>query len=256
MEELKEQLDELNNLASQIYDYFEQSGLMLTRRRLLVVQSLSFVDTNTNAVFRQLVDTPRYLDGAEMIMRSMYDLNINVDWVLKSRDNKRLWRWLRDDRKTLHRNLDNLVNIKTQNPKLNDRHYPLRIWQDALKKTDLELGFSSRKAGVEPNARELSLFSKVASFGLKAQSLYHTMFWLFSTKTHASATGLHELISLDPLHVKRRNDPLSVSEEEHASMLLRTALLWYASNIYRTARYIDAPHMMAARHLYESHIKR
>jgi hypothetical protein len=255
MKDLKKQLEELNVLAEQLYRHFEQSSSKLTRRQLLVVQNLAFLDTNTNAVFRLIGgSTPRFVDSAEMILRSMYDLTINVDWALSSRDNKRLWRWLRDDRKTLHRQLESLVNLKIANPKLNDKNYPLQIWQKMLAKTDKELRFSSKKADVTINEKELSLFGKVKSFGSKAQALYHTMFWLFSNKTHASPTGLQKFITLPPLHVTRRYEPLSDNEGADAEKLLSTALLWYAANMYRASRYLRTPYVARARQLYESQL--
>jgi hypothetical protein len=254
MEDVVEQLSVLNDLTAKIYDYLEQGNTRLTRRRLLVIQTLLYFDTNTNAAFSLLQNKPPYLDGAEMILRSLYDLALNVDWVLKARTNVRLWRWLRDDRKTLQWQLEKLIALKLSHPKLNTKKDPLNIWQNALIKTNEELTYTSNNARVSTTENGLSLYAKVKTFSIKSQQLYHTMFWLFSTKTHASATGLQELVSLDPLHLKKRTDPISMSYTEHADKLSHIGLTWYAAQIYRVALYLNTPFVNQAKKLYEAQL--
>lgn len=256
MEELKRQLDELNRLATELYNHVERSSMKLTRRRLLILEILLFVDANVNAVFRLLAEEPRYVDSAEMILRSIYDLISNGDWILKSKDNSRLWRWLRDDRKTLHQQLKGLVNLMTANPKLITKEYPLKIWQDRLDEVEDELTDNSRRAGVSNQASPLSLFSKAQSMGQKAQRTYHTVFWIFSNKTHASPTGLINLVTLHPLKLRRRDTPLPQDEEAHAVMLLKTALLWYSAHVYHVAKYFGAPQVTEAKRLRDKHLGR
>lgn len=256
MQELEEQLNELNNMAARLYDYFEQHNVRITRRRLLLMQALLYIDTNASAIFTLLKNDPPYLDSAEMIMRSIYDLALNVDWVRNSRTNVRLWRWLRDDRKTLHRQMEALVALRTANPRLNTKKDPLITWTKALAKTEKELISASKNAKVTTTEKEVSLFAKVKTFSIKSQQVYHTVFWLFSTKTHASASGLQELITLNPLHLKRRTEPVSAADSNHATMLARTCLLWYSAQIYRDAQYLKAPFVDEAKALYEAQLTR
>lgn len=256
MDELKTQLDDLNTLAEKIYQYTESDRVRLTRRRLLLLQKLLYIDANANAVARLLMDEPRYPDGAAMILRSMYDLGVNVDWVLQSRKNDRLWRWLRDDRKTLHDRLKSIVDLKTSDPALNSIGDPLSTWQSALDKVSEDLERTAKNAGVSAVAREESLFNKVKTVSKKSQLVYHTMFWWFSTKTHATPTGLQDLVTLNPLLLKRRADQVTDKNVSEATMLMRTALLWYAAHIRQTARYLKTPFVDDARVLYEVHADR
>lgn len=252
----KEVLDELNTVAAQVYDFVETEQTRITRRRLLVIQVLLSIDANANAVFRLIDSQPRYLDGAQMVLRSMLDVSLTNDWVLKQRDNKRLWRWLRDDRKTLHMQLTNIVSLKKTNPKLDDKNYPLQEWEAMLTKVTEELERFSKKAGVTTTEKEKSLFAKVKDLGGKTQLLYNTVFWLFSSKTHASPTGMQDLIQLDPIRLKRRNSAPTPADNEYALILLDTALTWYVANIRRVAFYLKAPQLSAARQLYEKILKR
>ncbi len=74
MEEYKTKLQEINTAANDLYAFVEHNQFRITRRRLLAVQTLVFIDINTNAAFRLLDSDPPYLDGAEMILRSMYEM--------------------------------------------------------------------------------------------------------------------------------------------------------------------------------------
>lgn len=252
----KNRLDELNALAAQLYDHIEANSLTITRRRLLVIQVLLSIDANANAVFRLIDGRPRFLDGAQMALRSILDVSLTTDWVLKQRDNKRLWRWLRDDRKTLHTQLTNIVDLKTRHPELNDSSYPLSMWQRSLTKIDRELKSFSTKAAVATTEREMSLFAKVRSLGVRTQLLYNNVFWLFSSKTHASPTGMQDLIRLNPIRLRRRGSAPTAGEEEFALVLLDTALTWYIANIRRVAFYLGTPQLNEARVLYEKTLKR
>lgn len=254
MDKFNKQLNDLNALAGRIYAYVEQSGTTLTRRRLLVLQKLLYIDANANAVARLLMSEPRYLDGAAMILRSMYDLGISIDWVLKSRDNKRLWRWLRDDRKMLHDRLKNIIDLKTKEPKLNSVGDPLVTWQQTFTKVDKELKDLSAKVGVKMESGGVSLLNKAIAFNKKSQLIYHTVFWLFSIKTHASATGLQDLITLNPLKLKRRNGTKSAAEETEAEMFMKISLLWYSAHIRQTAQYLKVPFAKDAQDIYNFHI--
>lgn len=256
MDDFKAQLDSLNDLAEKIYAYAESGDMSLTRRRLLILQKLSFVDSNTNAVSKLLLSNPRFVDGASMIMRSIYDLSINVDWVLRDRKNTRLWRWLRDDKKTLHNRIEKIVELKTSNPRLNSKSDPLSVWQNAYSKVDSELDYMSAKASVSVQTKEESLFAKVRSFNASAQLIYHTVFWLFSTKSHASATGLQDMVQLNPLRIRRRNDIPNAKDDEEARMLMRTTLLWYSANILQAARYLKTPFIDAARQAHLQQLSR
>lgn len=254
MEELKQQLLELNDLADRLYGYVEAGRVRLTRRRILIIQSLLYIDKNTNAVVHLLDHDTPYTDGAQMIMRSMYDLSTNVDWVLRARTNERLWRWLRDDRKTLHRNLKSMVSIRIANPNLRSKGIPLTTLHNMLSKVDKELVDTAKRAGSSTADKELSLYSKVKGTSLKAQLLYHMMFWLFSTRTHASATGLQNLMTLNPIYLKRRTD--TTNDSDDATKLTKTSLLWYSSHLYRDARYLKTPFVDVAKALYDSQLTR
>lgn len=256
MDELSQQLSELNQVATQLYDYVEANAFRITRRKLLILEILLFVDKNINAVFKLLDSEPRYVDGAEMILRSVYDLSTTGDWIFKARKNTNLWRWIRDDRKTLHQQLNSLVNLMNANPKLANKQYPLKMWQNRLQEVDKDLANSSRKAGASVNDKTISTFNKAKSLGQKSQRNYHTVFWLFSTKTHASPAGLQDLITLNPLKLRRRDTVLPQNEETHATMLMKTALLWYSAHVYNVAKYLNTPQQNEAHRLRDKQLGR
>lgn len=243
MDDILSQLDRLNAACDDFYNFVEKGDFRVTRRRLLVVQCLVYADLNANATRRLLETLPHYTDGAAMILRSIYDMSITSDWILKNKSNKRLWRWLRDDRKTLHTQLQNTVRLKTKNPKLEDLENPLVIWQSALKKVEKELIYDSKKSGTTIKDGGIPLYQKAKELGEKTEVSYNTVFWLLSGKTHATPTGLQELMKINPIRLIRRNDAPDAKESEYAEKLMLTAITWYAANAKRAAKYLSAPQL-------------
>ncbi len=259
MDELKEQLEELNELAAHFYDWVETNRFRITRRRLLVLEIMLFVDANINAAAKLLIEEPCYLDGAQMILRSVYDIGVSGDWILSSKDNKRLWRWLRDDRKTLYQQTDGLVGLFTANPKLVTKEAPLDYWKDALKSVRKELTRGNKNAGTTDNDGTISTFQKARSQGDNSQRTYHTVFWLFSNSTHASATGLAGLAHVGSrglLELRRRGATPTSTDERDALNLMKTGLTWYAAHIHQTVKYLGAPQAADAKRLLDRHLGR